>query len=40
MRRQQGIGGQMVEMLIEYAESLRMEGTELMLDLMCIAKRT
>ena len=34
-----GIGGQMVEMLIEYAESLRMEGTELMLDLMCAKGR-
>ena len=33
------IGGQMVEMLIEYAESLRMEGTELMLDLMCAKGR-
>ncbi len=34
-----GIGGQIVEMLIEHAESLRMEGTELMLDLMCAKGR-
>jgi len=34
-----GIGGQLVEMLIEYADSLRIEGTELMLDLMCAKGR-
>ena len=34
----QELSGQMVEMLIEYAESLRMEGTELMFDLMCTLK--
>lgn len=34
-----GIGGQLVDMLIEYAESLRFEGTELMLDLMCAKGR-
>lgn len=34
-----GIGGQIVEMLIEYAEGLRMEGTEMMLDLMCAKGR-
>lgn len=34
-----GIGGQLVEMLIEYAESLRLEGTEMMLDLMCAKGR-
>lgn len=34
-----GIGGQLVDMLIEYADSLRIEGTELMLDLMCAKGR-
>ncbi len=34
-----GIGGQIVDMLIEYVESLRMEGTEMMLDLMCAKGR-
>jgi len=34
-----GIGGQLVDMLIEYTESLRMEGTEMMLDLMCAKGR-
>lgn len=34
-----GIGGQIVEMLIEYVEGLRMEGTEMMLDLMCAKGR-
>lgn len=34
-----GIGGQIVEMLISYAEGLRLEGTELMLDLMCAKGR-
>ena len=29
-----GIGGQLVDMLIEYVEGIRMEGTEMMLDLM------
>lgn len=34
-----GVGGQILEMLIAYAESLRLEGTELMLDLMCAKGR-
>lgn len=34
-----GIGGQLVDMLIEYADSIRLEGTELMLDLMCAKGR-
>ena len=34
-----GIGGQIVDMLIEYVEGLRMEGTEMMLDLMCAKGR-
>lgn len=34
-----GIGSQIVEMLIEYADSLRLEGTEMMLDLMCAKGR-
>ena len=34
-----GIGGQIVDMLIEYVESLRIEGTEIMLDLMCAKGR-
>lgn len=34
-----GIGGQIVEMLIEHVEGLRMEGTEMMLDLMCAKGR-
>lgn len=34
-----GIGGQIVEMLIEYVEGLRIEGTEMMLDLMCAKGR-
>lgn len=34
-----GIGSQIVEMLIEYVDSLRMEGTEMMLDLMCAKGR-
>lgn len=34
-----GIGGQIIEMLTEYVEGLRMEGTEMMLDLMCAKGR-
>lgn len=34
-----GIGGQIVELLIEYVEGLRLEGTEMMLDLMCAKGR-
>ena len=34
-----GIGGQIVDMLTEYAESLRLENTEMMLDLMCAKGR-
>ncbi len=34
-----GIGGQLVDMLIEYVEGIRMEGTEMMLDLMCAKGR-
>lgn len=34
-----GIGGQLVDMLIEYAEEIRIEGTEMMLDLMCAKGR-
>lgn len=34
-----GIGGQILSMLIAYAEGLRIEGTELMLDLMCAKGR-
>lgn len=34
-----GIGGQLVDMLIEYTEEIRMEGTEMMLDLMCAKGR-
>lgn len=34
-----GIGGQLVEFLIHYVEGLRLEGTEMMLDLMCAKGR-
>lgn len=34
-----GIGGQLVDMLIEYVEGIRIEGTEMMLDLMCAKGR-
>lgn len=34
-----GIGGRILSMLIEYAESIRLEGTEMMLDLMCAKGR-
>lgn len=34
-----GIGGELVEMLISFAEGLRLEGTEMMLDLMCAKGR-
>jgi ribosomal protein S18 acetylase RimI-like enzyme len=34
-----GIGGQLMEMLIRYVEGLRIEGTEMMLALMCAKGR-
>lgn len=34
-----GIGSQILQLLIQYADSIRMEGSEMMLDLMCAKGR-